>query len=136
MSATWASTLRLAPHPEGGWFRETWRSDVSFVPDGYPGSRACATAIYFALEPGEKSRWHVVRSDEIWLWHTGGPLTLRLGGNGSEPDEPGAVARTLGPDLAAGFLAAWLTGTGTAEALAEGARLGARAVATVGARPR
>jgi predicted cupin superfamily sugar epimerase len=48
------------------------------------------------------SRWHVVRSDEIWLWHAGGPLTLRLGGAGEEPDELAAVTITLGHDVAAG----------------------------------
>ena len=95
-----AELLDLAPHPEGGWYRETWRSPVSFTPPGYPGERAAATAIYFLLHPGERSRWHVVRSDELWLWHRGGPLTLRLGEAGAEPAEVTEV--TLGPDVAAG----------------------------------
>src|SRR5262249_32652523 len=73
-----AALLDLAPHPEGGWFRETWRSAHRFRPEGYDGLRDCATAIYFLLAPGEESRWHVVRSDELWLWHSGGPLTLRF----------------------------------------------------------
>lgn len=77
-----AARLDLSPHPEGGWFRETWRSAHAFDPAGYPGPRSAATAIYFLLNPGEESRWHVVRSDELWLWHSGGPLTLRLGGAG------------------------------------------------------
>lgn len=96
-----AVRLGLAPHPEGGWFRETWRSPHSFVPGGYPDARNAATAIYFLLAPGEESRWHVVRSDELWLWHRGGPLTLRLGGTG---DTPAAAVRdvVLGPDVAAG----------------------------------
>jgi uncharacterized protein len=93
--------LELAPHPEGGWFRETWRSPMSVEPPGYPGSRSAATAIYFLLHPGEQSRWHVVRSAEIWLWHHGGPLELWLGGDGEAPStEPEQVI--LGPDLAAG----------------------------------
>ena len=75
-----ARQLDLEPHPEGGWFRETWRSPMIFAPDGYQGTRSVATAIYFLLHPGERSRWHVVRSDELWFWHRGGPLTLRLGG--------------------------------------------------------
>lgn len=82
-----AEQLDLQPHPEGGWFRETWRSTVTFAPDGYQGPRSAATAIYFLLHPGEQSRWHVVRSDELWFWHSGGPLTLRLGGSGPGPDE-------------------------------------------------
>jgi predicted cupin superfamily sugar epimerase len=75
----WAAELGLAPHPEGGWFRETWRSAVTFTPDGYPGPRSAASAILFLLNPGERSRWHVVRSDELWFWHRGGELTLTVG---------------------------------------------------------
>lgn len=97
-----AAALDLAAHPEGGWFRQTWRSPVTLHPPGYDGERVAATAIYFALHPGEESRWHVVRSDELWLWHRGGPLTLRLGGTGADPDRAGPVVRVLGPDLAAG----------------------------------
>ena len=95
-----AELLDLAPHPEGGWYRETWRAVPESVPDGYPGSRAAATGIYFLLTPGEESAWHRVRSDELWLWHSGGPLTLLDGGDGAAPVTPAAV--TLGPDLAAG----------------------------------
>jgi uncharacterized protein len=74
-----AAALDLLPHPEGGWFRETWRSPVTFHPDGYQGPRASATGIYFLLQPGEESVPHVVRSDEVWLWHRGGPLSLTIG---------------------------------------------------------
>ena len=95
-----AEQLDLAPHPEGGWFRQTWRAPVTFEPTGYDGLRHAATAIYFLLHPGEESRWHVVRSDELWLWHRGGPLDLRLGGAGSEPDKESPVL--LGADLDAG----------------------------------
>src|SRR5437764_15117196 len=95
-----AEQLDLARHPEGGWFRQTWRSPVSFTPEGYPGPRNAATAIYFALHPGERSAWHVVRSDELWLWHAGGPLELRLGGCGERPGD--AQVRLLGADLVAG----------------------------------
>jgi uncharacterized protein len=52
------------------------------------------------LYPGEESRWHVVRSDELWLWHRGGPLDLRLGGAGDEPGPESPVR--LGADLDAG----------------------------------
>ncbi|MDX6293803.1 MAG: uncharacterized protein QOH50_2878 [Kribbellaceae bacterium] len=96
-----AEALGLSAHPEGGWYRETWRSPVSFEPPGYVGERASATAIYFLLGPGEESRWHRVRSTEIWLWHSGGPLTLDLGGTGPDPyGVPEAL--TLGPDVRAG----------------------------------
>jgi uncharacterized protein len=90
-----AAALDLLPHPEGGWFRETWRSDVRLTPEGYSGERVSATGIYFLLPPGEESMWHVVRSDEVWLWHRGGPLTLRLGREDTR-------VVTLGPDLAGG----------------------------------
>jgi uncharacterized protein len=95
-----AERLDLAPHPEGGWYRETWRCPVTFAPDGYDGPRAAATAIYFLLHPGERSRWHTVRSDELWFWHSGGPLALRLGGAGTEPS--GAETIVLGGDVFAG----------------------------------
>jgi predicted cupin superfamily sugar epimerase len=95
-----AERLDLAPHPEGGWFRETWRSAVTFQPEGYAGPRRVATAIYYLLYPGERSRWHVVRSDELWLWHSGGPLALRLGGAATGP-VPGEVV-VLGGDVTAG----------------------------------
>ncbi len=74
-----ARALDLLPHPEGGWFRETWRSGVEFRPEGYGGTRASATGIYFLLQPGEESVPHRVRSDEVWLWHRGGPLELTIG---------------------------------------------------------
>jgi uncharacterized protein len=95
-----AERLDLQPHPEGGWFRETYRSTHTFGPAGYDGARSAATAIYFLLHPGERSHWHVVRSDELWLWHDGGPLTLSLAGAGPEPADPHQVI--LGPDVAAG----------------------------------
>jgi predicted cupin superfamily sugar epimerase len=95
-----AEQLDLAAHPEGGWYRETWRTAAAVTPHGYPGPRATATGIYFLLNPGEISRWHVVRSDEVWLWHTGGPLILRLGGSGDVPDQGAELI--LGMDLAAG----------------------------------
>jgi hypothetical protein len=113
-----AELLGLQPHPEGGWYRETWRAGPESVPDGYPGPRAAATAIYFLLRPGEESRWHRVRSDEVWLWHAGGPLILRDGGPCATPavgadsrevtdgaESAGATAAaviTLGPGFAAG----------------------------------
>lgn len=96
-----ARALGLQPHPEGGWYRETWRSEIGFTPDGYDGERASATAIYFLLAPGERSCWHRVKSAELWMWHSGGPLILSLGGTSDNPaDTPEDIA--LGPDVAAG----------------------------------
>src|SRR5204863_7898439 len=95
-----AERLDLVRHPEGGWYRETWRSTVAVEPAGYPGPRAAATAIYFLLHPGEESRWHTVRSDELWLWHRGGPLTIRFGGDGELPGEvTGTVLASVRPQV-------------------------------------
>jgi predicted cupin superfamily sugar epimerase len=110
-----AESLDLLPHPEGGWFRETWRTKAAFRPEGYPGERSAATAIYFLLPPGEESMWHAVRSDELWLWHRGGPLNLLLGGDGNRPvQEPSTIA--LGPDLAGGQLPQVVVPAGTWQA--------------------
>ena len=66
--------LELAPHPEGGFFRETFR-DSSAVTDG---GRAASTAIYFLLKGGQISRWHKVDAAEVWHWYSGAPLELGI----------------------------------------------------------
>ena len=81
------AVLGLTPHPEGGWYRETWRHPSTV--DTPRGRRALATSIVFMLRPGERSAWHRVASDELWLWQGGGPVELTLGGTGPDPiDEP------------------------------------------------
>ncbi|WBO22468.1 cupin domain-containing protein [Sphingomonas abietis] len=86
--------LALAPHPEGGWYRETWRAAAP------PGERAGATAILFLLEAGQRSHWHRVDAAELWLWHAGAPLRLL-----TAPDDAGPVERVaLGGDVLAGEL--------------------------------
>ena len=80
--------LGLQPHPEGGWYRETWRGPEV-------GGRASGTAILFLLKSGERSHWHRVDADEIWLWHAGAPLVLGMG-------ETAAAEVLLGPDVLAG----------------------------------
>ncbi len=100
----WAHGLDLQPHPEGGWFRETWASDLmvptSVLPDAYPGDRKAGTAILFLLPAGAESAWHTVRGAEIWLHHRGAPVELVLGGARDTPeDETGVI---LGPDILAG----------------------------------
>lgn len=78
-----AEALDLAPHPEGGWFRQTWASPVEVtLADGR--TRPTATLIYFLLTAGDSSAWHRVASDEIWLAHTGA-VTLEYGGTGDTP---------------------------------------------------
>ncbi|MEU3283227.1 cupin domain-containing protein [Streptomyces antibioticus] len=94
--------LGLEAHVEGGWYRQTWKAPGMAVPDGYGGPRAFATGIYFLLHPGEVSQWHRVRSDELWLWHRGGPLRMRLGGDGERPQEAGAIEVILGPGVECG----------------------------------
>jgi hypothetical protein len=64
--------LGLAPHPEGGHFRETFRDTEQ------AGGRARSTAIYFLLKAGEVSRWHRVDAVEIWHWYAGAPLMLAV----------------------------------------------------------
>lgn len=101
---TLVDTLGLQPHPEGGWFRETWRTAAGVTLPGWTGHRATATGILYLLRAGESSRWHRVRGDELWLWHRGGPLLLTLGGSGDAPrsdDTPGSDDRavTLGADV-------------------------------------
>ena len=68
--------LGLHPHPEGGWYRQTWVG-----PDLHIGAntRASGTAILFLLKAGERSHWHRVDADEIWIWNAGAPLMLSLG---------------------------------------------------------
>ena len=82
--------LGLEPHPEGGWFRQTW------IADG-PG-RATGTCIYFLLKQGESSHWHRVDAVEIWHFYAGTPLVLSI----SETDEGPAKDHILGPDFTAG----------------------------------
>ena len=97
----WIRRLNLAPHPEGGWFRETWRSELTLaepaLPDHYDGPRAAGTAILFALLPGQESAWHTVRSAELWLHHRGSPVVLEFG-----PNQESAATWVLGSDIDAG----------------------------------
>lgn len=73
--------LDLRPHPEGGHYRETWRSPARVAASGR-ASRSALTTIYFLLCRGESSAWHRVRSDEAWHLYEGGPLELLLASPG------------------------------------------------------
>lgn len=65
-------TLALEPHPEGGWYRETWRGSLG------ENGRAVGTAILFLLESYQHSHWHRVDANELWIWQAGDPLTLEI----------------------------------------------------------
>lgn len=81
-----AQALGLAPHPEGGWFRETFRSPeripASALPARFGGERALSTSILYLLAAGERSHFHRLRADEVWSHHEGGALKLHLLGEG------------------------------------------------------
>ncbi|MGC1498181.1 MAG: cupin domain-containing protein [Sulfitobacter sp.] len=82
--------LNLAPHPEGGYFRQSWIAQNE--------GRATGTCIYFLLKAGQGSHWHRVDATEIWLYHAGAPLMLSL----AETDAGPATEHLLTPDLNAG----------------------------------
>ncbi len=84
----------LEPHPEGGWFRETWRAPSK------EGERASSTAILFLLKSNERSHWHRVDADEIWLWHQGDPVKLMQ----SEAGKGTPKSTLLGPGVASGHV--------------------------------
>ena len=84
----------LEPHPEGGFYRETYRSATCVVPPGWPGQRALATAILYLLPAGERSATHRVRGDELWLWQGGAAMQLDIGGE----------LQLVGPDSESGHL--------------------------------
>ncbi|MCX6395069.1 MAG: cupin domain-containing protein [Propionibacteriales bacterium] len=81
----WATDLGLQPHPEGGWYAETYRHDRTT--ETASGTRSLGTAIYFLLLPGESSAWHRVASDELWFHHRGGGLRLWIGDDPSTASE-------------------------------------------------
>ena len=83
--------LDLAPHPEGGWFKETFRDEPG--PDG----RSRSTAIYYLLEEGQRSHWHRVDAVETWHYHAGAPLRLFVSTDGKAESTV-----ILGSDLGAG----------------------------------
>jgi hypothetical protein len=93
--------LDLQPHPEGGFYRQLFRSEAQVRPVDERGLRAALTTIYFLLPKGSFSRWHQVASDEVWHLYEGGPLELleldasvqsfvrhRMGSIGSGTDRP------------------------------------------------
>ncbi len=97
----WIETLELKPHPEGGFYKESYRSDGSIPKEGLPedfsGSRSFATGIYFLLASGNVSHFHRIKSDEMWHFYAGGPLTVHV------IDQMGVLFHIkLGSDIGAG----------------------------------
>ncbi len=82
--------LDLTPHPEGGYYRQTWIAENA--------GRATGTCIYFLLKAGQESHWHAVDAVEIWHYYAGAPLILSLAPSLDGP----AYDVMLGPDLANG----------------------------------
>jgi predicted cupin superfamily sugar epimerase len=93
--------LGLQPHPEGGWYAETWRAPAD------EGNRAASTGIYFLLRKGERSHWHRVDADELWLFHDGDPLQLS-----TSAGDGGVEHRVLGRNVEAGQLPQLVVPTG------------------------
>lgn len=87
-AAYWIEALDLARHPEGGWFRETYRSPETLPADALParfgGGRSMSTAICFLLEGNDFSALHRIKSDELWHFYAGSPLAVHvIGGEGA-----------------------------------------------------
>jgi uncharacterized protein len=91
-ASTIIARLELKPHPEGGYYRETFR-------DGRADAqgRARSTAIYYLLARGDRSQWHRIDAVEVWHYYSGAALTLKIANEGCAPH-----TITLGPDVAAG----------------------------------
>lgn len=92
--------LDLSPHPEGGYYRQTWVAENEGRPTG--------TCIYFLLKAGQASHWHAVDAVEIWHHYAGAPLTLSLASSLIGP----TIDHRLGPDLSAGELPQAIVPTG------------------------
>lgn len=80
--------LGLQPHPEGGWYKETWRAAAD------DDKRAAGTAIYYLLEAGQRSHWHRVDAAEIWHYYAGAPMRLSISADGLDTEH-----FTLGANL-------------------------------------
>jgi predicted cupin superfamily sugar epimerase len=104
-AARWIARLDLVPHPEGGWFRETYRAADVIAADGLPprfaAPRNVATAVYFMITCEAFSALHRIRSDELWHFYAGDPVTLTV----LDADGRGSLTSVrLGRDPTAGAL--------------------------------
>ena len=123
--AHWIAQLQLTQHIEGGWYREVYRSDLSFkkdqLPSSFEGERNACTHIYFLLEKKGFSAFHRIRSDELWHFYAGDPLIVY------EISEAGDLTQhLLGDDPLKGhsFFAMIRAGSWFASRLAEGGEYG------------
>lgn len=92
----WIEQLNLQPHPEGGYYKETYRSRDEFSPENFParfnGYRSVSTAIYFLLPGKQRSLFHRIKSDELWHFHYGEALNIYV------LTKRGLVVLKLGPN--------------------------------------
>ena len=94
----WIEKLKLLPHPEGGFYRETWRSGGLYPFDTtscFGDARSWATSIYYLLRGDDCSKLHRIHSDELWFYHAGGPLTVYVF---PETGKPSSFTLGLEPD--------------------------------------
>jgi predicted cupin superfamily sugar epimerase len=96
----WIEHLKLQPHPEGGFYKETYRASEKIPVDGLPsrffGPRNLSTAIYFLLRAKDKSLFHRIKSDELWHFHAGDTLNIYV------LTDKGLITYQLGPNLEKG----------------------------------
>ncbi len=74
----WVSHLQLTPHPEGGFYKETYRSTKQVLRNPPAGLKQACTSIYYLLSGGDFSGFHRIESDEIWFFHKGAPLNIHV----------------------------------------------------------
>ncbi|MGC3945144.1 MAG: cupin domain-containing protein [Chryseolinea sp.] len=89
----WIEHLNLSPHPEGGFYRETYRAVGKFDRQPNGDERNFSTAIYFLLGKQDRSMFHRIKSDELWHFHAGGRLTIYVLTNS------GLISHSLGQDV-------------------------------------
>lgn len=98
--------LGMRPHPEGGWYAETWRASA------VGRERPSSSAIVYLLAAGQRSHWHRVDAAEVWQYSAGEPLELRTWA----PGDPGVAIHRLGGDVAAGETVQVVVAAGTWQA--------------------
>lgn len=101
----------LQPHPEGGWYKQTYKSSESIraeaLPERFGGDRPFSTAIYFLLEKGDFSAFHRIKSDECWHFYHGDPLEIFVFQQNGE-----LTVTTLGNDISKGYLFQYIVPAG------------------------
>ena len=93
----WINKLGLIPHPEGGYYKETYKSNefigMEGLPERFQSPRAFLTSIYYLLENSDFSRFHRLKSDEIWYYHAGNPVKAHI-----IPENGNYIEKMLGPN--------------------------------------